>query len=161
MTSEEPPRPRRLHPRLPRDLEAITLHCLEKEPSRRYPSALALAEDLQRFRGTEGAPGATRRSGQGRAAGPHVPAADRLVAALFVLLVFSLIGGLSGGDLEMAGSERPRPADGVTRNRLPYTRPTGHPWPPPARHWRTPTWTPLPATSSQRRSPCRIGNGGT
>jgi eukaryotic-like serine/threonine-protein kinase len=50
VTSDEPPRPRRLQPRLPRDLEAITLHCLEKEPSRRYPNALALAEDLQRFR---------------------------------------------------------------------------------------------------------------
>jgi WD40 repeat protein len=50
VTSDEPVRPRRLQPRLPRDLEAITLHCLEKEPGRRYPSALALAEDLQRFR---------------------------------------------------------------------------------------------------------------
>jgi serine/threonine protein kinase/tetratricopeptide (TPR) repeat protein len=50
ITSDEPTRPRRLEPHLPRDLEAITLHCLEKEPSRRYPSALALAEDLERFR---------------------------------------------------------------------------------------------------------------
>ena len=33
VTSDEPVRPRRLQPRLPRDLEAITLHCLEKEPS--------------------------------------------------------------------------------------------------------------------------------
>jgi WD40 repeat protein/serine/threonine protein kinase len=49
VTLEEPTRPRRLRPRLPRDLEAITLHCLEKEPGRRYPSALALAEDLERF----------------------------------------------------------------------------------------------------------------
>src|SRR5262249_53592762 len=32
--NDEPPRPRRLQPRLPRDLEAITLHCLEKEPGR-------------------------------------------------------------------------------------------------------------------------------
>jgi serine/threonine protein kinase/tetratricopeptide (TPR) repeat protein len=53
VSSDEPSRPRRLQPRLPRDLEAITLHCLEKEPSRRYPSALALAEDLARFRGGE------------------------------------------------------------------------------------------------------------
>src|SRR5262249_43004106 len=33
--SDEPPRPRRLQPHLPRDLEAITLHCLEKEPRHR------------------------------------------------------------------------------------------------------------------------------
>src|SRR5262249_18928067 len=50
VVSDEPVQPRRLQPHLPRDLEAITLHCLEKEPGRRYPTALALAEDLQRFR---------------------------------------------------------------------------------------------------------------
>ncbi len=53
VTSEEPARPRRLQPRLPRDLEAITLHCLEKEPARRYDSAIELAEDLRRFRAGE------------------------------------------------------------------------------------------------------------
>ncbi|MHC4434265.1 MAG: protein kinase domain-containing protein, partial [Planctomycetota bacterium] len=34
---------------LPRDLVAITMKCLEKEPDRRYPSALALAQDIARF----------------------------------------------------------------------------------------------------------------
>src|SRR6266446_8915415 len=53
VTNDEPLRPRRLQPRLPRDLEAITLHCLEKEPARRYSSALALAEDLRRFQAGE------------------------------------------------------------------------------------------------------------
>src|SRR5262249_14693235 len=61
VTSEEPTRPGHLQPRLPRDLEAITLHCLEKEPSRRYPSALALAEDLERYR--EGQPVVARPVG--------------------------------------------------------------------------------------------------
>jgi serine/threonine protein kinase/tetratricopeptide (TPR) repeat protein len=46
---EEPVPPRRLQPKLPRDLETICLSCLRKEPQRRYASALALAEDLHCF----------------------------------------------------------------------------------------------------------------
>jgi serine/threonine protein kinase len=46
---EEPLRPRRVDPRVPRDLETIVLKAIAKEPPRRYASAQALAEDLRRF----------------------------------------------------------------------------------------------------------------
>jgi serine/threonine protein kinase len=47
--SEKPAPPSQLRQEIPRDLDLICQKCLEKDPARRYASAAALAEDLERW----------------------------------------------------------------------------------------------------------------
>src|SRR6266508_2656218 len=49
LLESEPRQPRLWNPKIDRDLSTIYLKCLEKDPKRRYSSALALAEDLERW----------------------------------------------------------------------------------------------------------------
>jgi serine/threonine protein kinase len=46
---DEPRPPRKLEPKIPRDLETICLKAMAKQPGRRYQTASALADDLRRW----------------------------------------------------------------------------------------------------------------
>ncbi len=50
---QDPVRPRTLNPRIDADLEAIILKAIEKDPARRYQSAAAMNEDIERYLGNE------------------------------------------------------------------------------------------------------------
>jgi serine/threonine protein kinase/Tfp pilus assembly protein PilF len=80
----EPRQPRLLNPRIDRDLSTICLKCLDKDPQRRYPSALALAQDLQRWLKHE--PIQARRTGISTRARKWVRR-NRIIAALIALSV--------------------------------------------------------------------------
>ena len=89
----DPVPPSRLRPRLPVDLETICLTCLRKEPSGRYPSAAALADDLERFR--TGRAILARRPGiieRGLQWSRRNRAEARLVGALVAVVVAAMVG---------------------------------------------------------------------
>ena len=82
----EPRPPRLLNPKIDRDLSIICLKCLEKDPKRRYSSALALAEDLERWLKHE--PIQARRTGvfaRGRKWVRRNPTSALLAASLIAL----------------------------------------------------------------------------
>jgi len=82
----EPRQPRLWNPKIDRDLNTICLKCLEKDPQRRYSSALALAEDLERWLKHE--PISARRTGlvtRGRKWVRRNPTSALLAASLVAL----------------------------------------------------------------------------
>ncbi|MBA4186531.1 MAG: hypothetical protein C0467_00790 [Planctomycetaceae bacterium] len=88
--SREPVAVRALNPAVPVDLETVCLKCLEKDPSRRYPSARALAEDLQRY--LDGRPVIARPVGPlGRAR--RWIARNQVVSGLLVAIAVAITAG--------------------------------------------------------------------
>jgi WD40 repeat protein/tRNA A-37 threonylcarbamoyl transferase component Bud32 len=88
-----PVSPRRLQPGLPRDLEAVCLKCLHKDPRHRYPSAASLAADLRRF--LAGHPTTARPLSLAVRTVKFVRRYP-LPAGLAIVLVLSLAVGLAG-----------------------------------------------------------------
>jgi TolB-like protein/Tfp pilus assembly protein PilF len=91
LLDSEPRQPRLLNRKIDRDLSAVCLKCLEKNPRHRYSSALALAEDLERWLRHE--PIRAKRSGFFTRAQKWVQR-NRIIAALMLLSVI-LAAGLS------------------------------------------------------------------
>ncbi len=93
VSNNEPIRPRKLNPALPRDLETILLKAIAREPARRYQTAGAFADDLRCF--LDDRPIRARR----------ISAAEqllrwyrhnRMVAALLAALVVVFLTGFGG-----------------------------------------------------------------
>jgi serine/threonine protein kinase/predicted Zn-dependent protease len=84
----EPRPPRQLNSKIDRELSPICLKCLEKDPKRRYPSALGLAEDIEHWLKHE--PIQAKRSGfftHGRKWVQRNPSTTVLVTMLIALAI--------------------------------------------------------------------------
>jgi tetratricopeptide (TPR) repeat protein len=94
IVSADPQDPRRLNPRIPRDLALICLKAIEKEPGARYPSMDAFAEDLRRLLAGEAIlarpAGPLRRAGKW-ARRHRLPTLVGAVSAL-VLIALAVLG---------------------------------------------------------------------
>jgi predicted Ser/Thr protein kinase len=94
VVQEDPPRLRKIAPAVSQDLETIVMKCIEKDPDRRYDSARALADDLDRW--LDGEPIQARPAGLAYRLGKKLRKNKGLAivttAAVVALLV--LAGGL-------------------------------------------------------------------
>jgi tetratricopeptide (TPR) repeat protein len=87
--SQEPVPPRRLQPKIPRDLETICLKCLQKEAPKRYPGATDLADDLRRY--LEGEPIKARPIGRAELAWRWYRRNPRIAFLSTSMLIFGFI----------------------------------------------------------------------
>jgi eukaryotic-like serine/threonine-protein kinase len=94
---KSPEPPSTIRQSIDRDLETICLKCLEKEPERRYASARAVAEDLERWlAGRSILARPVRRAERVWRLCRRHPGATALVSAVIVLLATSATGLITG-----------------------------------------------------------------
>ena len=106
VVTESPSPPSHGRPAVPRDLEVICLTCLRKDPADRYPSAQAVADDLQRFR--DGNPIHARPIGPCRRAGRWLRRHSLIFAAALPAVLAGLGGWTNQARPEEAEAQRRR-----------------------------------------------------
>jgi WD40 repeat protein/tRNA A-37 threonylcarbamoyl transferase component Bud32 len=102
---QEPEPPSRQNPRVDRDLEAVCLKCLEKEPGARYGSAEALAEELQRW--LAGEPTQARPVGK-LAQAWRWCRRRKALAGLVAALVLAVLGAVASLTVGLVAASRAR-----------------------------------------------------
>jgi serine/threonine protein kinase len=105
---EEPRAPRKLDPRIPRDMETVVLKAIAHDPGRRYATAEELAEDLRRFLADR--PVRARRSGLPERFWRWCrrnPAISSLTVVIALLLMLVAVGAMSRGPRQAADFIRP------------------------------------------------------
>ncbi|MDB5293722.1 MAG: tetratricopeptide repeat protein [Phycisphaerales bacterium] len=104
LISQDPVSPSRLNAKVPRDLETICLKCLRKDPEKRYVTAAALAEDLDRY--LNGYPIAARPMGLAQRSLRWIVRRPALAAALAGTLLLACVVIAGGVWMLLQNSER-------------------------------------------------------
>jgi WD40 repeat protein/serine/threonine protein kinase len=106
---DEPVRPRKLNPAVPRDLETVVLKAIARDPAHRYQAPAELAADLKRF--VEDRPVRARRISDAERLWRWCRRNPGLAAALAGVFVSLLLGTTVAGSLAIAALNNARRAD--------------------------------------------------
>jgi formylglycine-generating enzyme required for sulfatase activity len=132
LVARPPVRPRLLRPELPAELEAICLHCLQKEPEKRPVSARQLAEMLDRFLAGQAHPEPKK---EGTDTSPRRRRLRPLLVGALCLLILSVPVAawlaINGWPAEVESSTEPEPTPPVAvAKEAPIVKPPDRPGPP-------------------------------
>jgi WD40 repeat protein len=111
---DEPPRPRKLNPAVPRDLETVVLKATARDPAHRYQTPADMADDLKRF--VEDRPVRARRASEAEKFARWCRR-NPLPAGLLAGIVLVFLAGFVGVVWQWRGAEAARDDERGQRNR--------------------------------------------